>query len=73
MRNFYLTADIDGRQTLLSGGPRAKDGGMTIELRQRDNGISVVSLYVRCFERNGTLVTNVVLPDGSAHEFETER
>lgn len=68
MRNFYLTADIDGRQTLLTGGPRAKDGGMTIELRQRDNGISVVSLYVRCFERNGKLVTKVIFPDGFTHE-----
>ena len=27
VRNFYVEADIDGRQTMLGGGPRNKDGG----------------------------------------------
>ena len=26
MRNFWIDVDIDGRKTLLSGGPRTKDG-----------------------------------------------
>lgn len=28
VRNFYVEADIDGRMTMLGGGPREKDGGM---------------------------------------------
>lgn len=64
MRNFYLTADIDGRKTLLTGGPRAKGGEMSVEIRQRDNGMSVVAFTIRCRERNGSLESEVFDREG---------
>ena len=59
VRNFWVDADIDGRATMLSGGPRAKDGGMTIRIRQRDNGGIFTAMKVMCYEENGYLFTSV--------------
>lgn len=59
MRNFYLTADIDGRQTYLHGGPRGKEGGMVVDIRQRDEGKSVVAFSIQCQELGGHLATTV--------------
>ena len=74
MRNFYLTADIDGRKTLLTGGPRAKTGEMSVEIRQRLDGRSVVACKIRCRERDGTLSTEVYDEEGNCViEFVTER
>lgn len=58
-----MTAGIDGRKTKLCGGPRAKDGEMTVEVRQRDEGSSVVAFTLYCHELNGVLTTYVM--DGS--------
>lgn len=74
MRNFYLTAGIDGRKTKLCGGPRSKDGEMTVEVRQRDEGSSVVAFTLYCHELNGVLTSFVI--DGSGKtvaEFTTNR
>ena len=38
VRNFWVDADIDGRQTGLGGGPMSKDGGMDVTIYQRDGG-----------------------------------
>lgn len=37
VRNFYVKANIDGRETTLAGGPANKDGGMRVNIYQRDN------------------------------------
>lgn len=37
-RPFYLSASVDGRGTDIGSGPRAKDGGMSICITQRDEG-----------------------------------
>lgn len=73
MRNFYLTADIDGRKTLLTGGPAAKQGEMTVTIRQRDHGESVVAFRVYCEEHDGVLTTYVYHADNKVAEFTTER
>ena len=31
VRNFWLSAEVDGRRSLVTGGPRGKDGGITVE------------------------------------------
>lgn len=59
MRNFYLEADIDGRETMLAGGPRAKDGGMTVWIRRRNEGRSEVAFTVYCWELDGELTMTV--------------
>jgi len=48
-RNFWVEANIDGRNTLLAGGPRAKDGGMTIDLFIRDDGEIAKALHIVCW------------------------
>lgn len=35
VRNFWIDANIDGRLTELSGGPRDKTGGMDVTIKQR--------------------------------------
>ena len=60
VRNFYVEADIDGRQTTLGGGPASKTGEMTVRIHQRDDGGLVSDVVkVRCRERNGILTTEV--------------
>ena len=38
VRNFWIEAEIDGRNSKLSGGPRSKTGGFFLTVKQRDNG-----------------------------------
>lgn len=75
VRNFYVEADIDGRQTKLGGGPKAKDGEMTVHIHQRHDG-EIVSdaIKIRCTERNGKLMTEVFNHEGiCVFSYETER
>lgn len=55
IRNFYIDAQIDGRQTKLSGGPARKDGGLFLALYQRNHGGIDTAATIRCFEENGQL------------------
>ena len=38
VRNFWVEASIDGRESKVAGGPRAKTDGMTTTIYQRENG-----------------------------------
>ena len=38
VRPFYMEANVDGRTSQLSGGPKSKSGGMDVTIYQRDNG-----------------------------------
>lgn len=60
VRNFWMTADIDGRDTRLSGGPQSKIGGMDLTLYMRDAGevAEVVSVLCRA-DSAGNLVLTV--------------
>lgn len=49
VRPFYLSADVDGRKTPLTGGPARKDGGMTVEITQRDNGEITTAFKIKCY------------------------
>lgn len=74
MRNFWMTADIEGRNTILQGGPKAKDGSMRIEIRQRKNGASVKAFSIGCIEYDGKLITTVFDHGGvGVAQFETDR
>lgn len=74
VRNFWVDADIDGRETVLSGGPRAKDGGMSVIVKQRDEGSIVTVLRISCYEVDGDLITEVTNKDGKLiTTFETKR
>lgn len=74
VRNFYVEADIDGRETRLAGGPARKDGGMNIVVTQRDGGDIVRAFSIRCDEAGGRLRSRVY--DSTSNyiaEFWTER
>lgn len=58
-RNFWVNARIDGRKTVLSGGPQSADGGMEIEVYQRDRGRIVSAVRIKCVECDGRLATEV--------------
>lgn len=49
VRPFYISADIEGRKTELTGGPRRKDGYMNIEITQRDEGAITTAFTIRCY------------------------
>ena len=59
VRNFYVEANIDGRQTTLGGGPKSKTGEMTVRLYQRDEGAITDALLIECHEHDGNLITKV--------------
>ena len=60
VRNFWVEADIDGRSTMLGGGPRAKDGGMDITIYQRDEGGIKQAFTIHCRAYGNRLITSVV-------------
>jgi hypothetical protein len=65
VRNFWVTGEIDGRRNPISGGPRARDGGISLTLYQRSEGSIETSLKVSCSASpDGTLRVEVapVLP-----------
>jgi hypothetical protein len=59
-RNWWISAEIDGRKTNLAGGPRAKSGGFLLRVRQRDNGASVGAVTLSGIARaDGSLVLRI--------------
>ena len=62
MRNFYIKAKVDGRKTPITGGPRNKDGSMSINFYQKEKGKSVEVLkIVSSVLPNGKLGTAVYM------------
>ncbi len=75
VRNFWVDADVDGRQTMLGSGHRAKDGGMEVTIYQRDDGSISTALRIACrVNWRGQLVTTARNADGEiVFEYVTER
>ncbi len=46
VRNWWISANVDGKQEPLESGPRAKDGGFDMTIYQRNEGGIVTALYV---------------------------
>jgi len=58
--NFYATVDIDGRQSQLAAGPKAKDGGMRGSIKMRNKGKILDAIRFQCRALdNGDLVLEV--------------
>lgn len=78
MRSFYVEAEIEGRATNLSGGPKSKTGTQEVRVSQRDKGESVTAfklvstshtdesgkliLTTKVFNRSGVCVAEEVTP-----------
>ena len=68
VRTIRIEADIEGRQTLLQGSTKRKDGSQTINLYQRSDGsiINAFRIYSHSFrDENGDLVLETVIEDGN--------
>jgi hypothetical protein len=73
VRNFFLVARIDGRNTPVRGGPRGKDGGLLLTLYQRDEGRVREALNIICTAcQDGSLrlrvepaLQSTIMEDGS--------
>ena len=63
-RNFWINAEIDGRETPLAGGPRSKDGGMDVLLTVRDDGGISDGVRITCRSDGEKNVIRVWGPDG---------
>lgn len=59
VRNFWIDVDIDGRKTLLSGGPRAKDGEMSASLYIRKDGEVYRCCTIECEHNNGKNILTI--------------
>ena len=55
LRNFWVSAEVDGRKSPLAGGPVRKDGGMTINLYLKDAKLGVIrkALTISCTAYQG--------------------
>jgi hypothetical protein len=64
VRNFYIVGNIDGRKTQLAGGPASKDGGFTLSVFIRSNGLVAagVTIYGKA-DKDGMLTIECV-PSG---------
>ena len=52
VRNFYIEAQVDGRETKLEGGPRNKTGGFSATVKIRDNGSIAHALRIDGYARD---------------------
>lgn len=66
VRNFYIKGSIDGRKTDLTGGPSRKDGGMILNLTQRNNGSIEKCATIECYAEGDVLKTIIYGKDGNA-------
>lgn len=65
VRNFWVEASIDGYKTKLAGGPRNKDGGMSLTIYQREDGGISTTFRVNCgVTPSGNLITSVFDENG---------
>ena len=64
LRNFWVTAEVDGRKTPVKFGPRAKDGGfrMTIYMRAEGDSTRAVIIEGKALEDDKILL--IVDPTG---------
>lgn len=75
VRNYWLEAKIDGRQTTLSGGPLSREGGFELTVYMRDEGEVTKPLRVRGYAGEGGKLTLHVADESGAvfHTVRTER
>ena len=59
VRNFWLSARIDGRNSLLEGGPQSKDGGFSLAIFQRDGGDVREAAIIEGREIDGVLTLRI--------------
>ena len=66
VRNFYIKGIIGGRKTELSGGSSRKDGGMVLNLTQRNEGSIEKCASIECVADGDELKTIIYDKNGNA-------
>ena len=66
VRNFYIKGSIDGRKTNLTGGPSRRNGGMVLNLTQRNNGSIDKCATIECYAEGDVLKTIIYDKNGNA-------
>lgn len=67
VRNFWIELDVDGSKSRVETGPRNKEGGFSMVIRQRDGGDISTALVLRGYVlSNGQLVLDATSADGKA-------
>ena len=60
VRNFYVLGEVDGRVTAIEGGPRNRNGGMSLWITQRKNNDIVSAFRITCrVMSDGRLATRI--------------
>lgn len=73
-RNFWVTLNVDGRQSTFETGPVAKDGGFSLRIQQRSrNGRVLVARIDGRVRPDGTLATEVLTYAGEGVSLEQDR
>lgn len=75
VRNFWIQGVVDGRESTVCGGPRKKDGGMSVNIYQRDNKEIITALEINgVADDDGNLTLTVKDKDGILiYELNTKR
>ena len=58
VRNFWIEIYVDGKKTKVACGPRNKDGGALITVKQRSGGTVTTALEVCCTAEDNDLETH---------------
>lgn len=74
VRNWWITAKADGRHSSVAFGPRARDGGFSLIVYQRDKGDIRTAFQMEGKQIDGKLVL-IVRGDSTneMHVLKTER
>lgn len=60
VRNFWITLSVDGSQKTIATGPRAKDGGFDLQIKQRSaGGIELTADIIGRVTTDGQIVLSV--------------
>jgi hypothetical protein len=75
VRNFWLEGHVDGYSKYISMGPRSKDGGFSLRIKQRDAGSISEPIRINGFAKpDGTIALAIYNEEGVLiHEHITYR
>lgn len=74
VRNFWITADIDGRKSQIESGPIRRDGGIYLTIKMRDDGdVRNVLTVVGTAADDGALTLEIIDGGKVIHTIHTRR
>lgn len=65
MRNFWLEGQIEGRKSMITGGPIKKEGTMWVDIKVKEKGKSVTALTIVCFPDTNLNLNNIQIFNGA--------